>query len=158
MKCMVCGRESMTTAIGAYRLDVGLDEKATLENIPISRCPDCGDEEACIPRMDDLFAALGQAVAMKPGRLTTKEVAFLRNRLGMNNEAFAQYMGVGVEQVRRWQRENDSPITMTAERLLRATVLGRVDKETIGQLGAIDERKPLRSAMRSVNDHWERAA
>lgn len=155
MKCYVCGGERVESHVGAYRADMGLDEKVTLLGIDLIRCPDCGDEGYSIPRMEELFQVLAQAVVNKGDQLTPKEVAFLRKHLGLNNEEFAGLMGVSLEQARRWQREGDSPIPRTAERLLCALILGRADVETIRKVAVNDERKPLRSKMCPVNDQWQ---
>ncbi len=157
MKCSMCGSDRMKSSVGNHRFDFGLDEKVTLVGIPIDRCLDCGEEAYGIPRMNELFRVVAKAVASKQDRLTPKEVTFIREHLELENDALAELMGISLEQVRRWQREKGTPIPMAAERLLRTLVLGRADIATLLQMATRD-RKPFRSRVLPVDDHWEVAA
>jgi putative zinc finger/helix-turn-helix YgiT family protein len=152
---MLCGKKSMIEKIGAHRFEVGLDEKVALVGVPIARCSDCGNEEVTIPRMQQFFLVLAQAVAQKPERLTPKEIGFLRKHLELSNEDLAEVIGIHVENARKWQREkNTAGMTVPAERLLRALVLGHADAKELSAT-AIKKSKPFHSRFRSVKNHWK---
>jgi putative zinc finger/helix-turn-helix YgiT family protein len=114
----------MTTGRENYRYDASGLDGITLKNVTVHRCPDCGEYEVAIPAIEKLHAALAQAVASKPERLTPRDIRFLRTYLGYSSADFARRLGVSPSTVSRWERE-DEPLRMkpTVERLVRVMAL-----------------------------------
>lgn len=120
MKCTECGA-SMTTRRENYRYqECGL-RYITLKGIDVSRCPNCGNYEISIPRIEDLHRLIAKTLIEKMTRFTGAEIRFLRKGLGLSAADFARRMGVTIETVSRW--ENDAvAIGPQADRLLRLLV------------------------------------
>lgn len=156
MKCVSCGSHKMTSSTGAYRYDLGLDQKIVLLNIPINRCPDCGEEEVGIPRVEELHKTVARAVASKIQRLTPREIRFLRKYLELTNIQLAELIGVAPETASRWQSDKGSNIGLVAERLLRLLVLERSGKDIL-HTTAKTPSSPLKSRFRAAANQWEAA-
>ena len=54
----------------------------TLVGVEVSRCPECGNHEVSIPRIEELHRVIARAVANRPARLDGAEVRYLRKWLG----------------------------------------------------------------------------
>lgn len=120
MKCPEC-RTPMTAALEPYKYkECGLSY-VTLQNIPINRCPSCGEVVVSIPKVTELHKVLAFAVASKPSRLGSEEIRFLRKYLGWSGVQFANIMAVAQETVSRWET-GTAPMGQTAERMLRLMV------------------------------------
>jgi len=122
-RCMQCGTE-MKGARENFRYDASGLDGVTLEAVMVHRCPNCGEYEVEIPRMEELHAALARGVAMKKERLTPKEIRFLRTYLGYSSADFARKLSVSLPTVSRWERQG-APLRMKAaiEKLLRVMAL-----------------------------------
>jgi len=115
--CLECGA-SMETTTGPHRYSRGID--VVLHGIEVRRCPECGEEEVVIPKVEELHRAIGQAIARRPGNLRPGEIRFLRTYLGYSSVDFANLLGVTPETVSRWERiKQPQKMAKPAERLLR---------------------------------------
>ncbi|MFH0900948.1 MAG: type II TA system antitoxin MqsA family protein [Pseudomonadota bacterium] len=159
MKCLQCGGQ-MTTARENFRYDaVGLP--VTLHGVEVSRCPECGEYEVAIPRIDELHRAIALPVIRKRARLTSGEIRFLRKYLGWSGVDFARHMGVDVSTVSRWEN-GQQMIGGQADRLLRLLVarLRPVEEYPLEELDSIEdvEAPPLRIGASVKNDTWRAEA
>ena len=126
MKCAECG-ERMEAIEGVHRYDeCGLDN-IHLMDIPMYKCPSCGETEVEIPCMEELHQLLGLLVVFKPKRLSQNEVKYLRNHLGYTQEELATQMGVTRPSVARW--ETEKPITLNNDLSLRRLYLEQKGQE-----------------------------
>lgn len=66
-------------------------------------CPRCGWKTVAGKDMADYMRRLADAYRAAHLLLTSEEIRQRRSRLGMNQEEFARYLGVGVASVRRWE-------------------------------------------------------
>ena len=115
--CLECGG-AMETTRGPHRYGKGLD--VVLQGIETRRCPECGEEEVVIPRIEELHMVIARAIARRPGPLKPREIRFLRTHLGYSSTDFARLLGVTPETVSRWERAgNPQQMGKVAERLLR---------------------------------------
>lgn len=120
MKCIQCGART-TSRRGPYRAtDLGLPN-VILCNIELRRCPDCGEEEVVIPKIEQLNRSLAEFLIRKPNRLTGDEIRFLRKCLGWSGTDFSRRAGVERETVSRWEHGRE-PIGSVADRFLRLAV------------------------------------
>ena len=160
MKCD-CGGTMISTNENYSYAACGLPH-ITLANVEVRRCPECGEHEVVIPKIEQLHQAIAQAVIGKKARLAADEVRFLRKHLGWSGADFARHMGVTPETVSRWENGRES-IGPVADRLLRLMVVTKAPKreyaiETLASLE--DEFAPARVRLSADTDGWheERAA
>jgi putative zinc finger/helix-turn-helix YgiT family protein len=139
-----------------YRYDESGLDCVTLENITVYRCPNCGESEPVIPNTMALHGALAKITATKKERLTPKEIRFLRTHLGYSSTDFARKMGVSVQTVSRWERENE-PLGMksVAEKLLRImTLVGDAVKQYHLEEMATEEPAATALRLRATRVGW----
>jgi putative zinc finger/helix-turn-helix YgiT family protein len=132
----------------------------TLRGIEIRRCPQCGEHEAVIPRLEELHRTIAEAVSEKPARLAPAEIRFLRKYLGWSGADFAKHMGVTKESVSRWENGHE-PMGPTADRLLRLMVatIAPVKDYPIDTLANLDDSyEPIRLRMQPAKSGWEAEA
>jgi putative zinc finger/helix-turn-helix YgiT family protein len=158
MKCNQCGAAQMREQVETVRYEgCGLDG-IHLENVRVWRCPQCGEWEVAIPRIESLHRSIAMHLAERPERLGPKEVRFLRKYLGLSSTDFAARVGVDKATVSRWERV-DAPMAMgpQMERLLRVLVLSEKPVESY-PLSAMAAQEAAASAMRWALDSrgWRR--
>lgn len=161
MKCVNCGGElsAPVQATVPYRSLPG----TLLVGVEVRRCPDCGDEEISIPRIEALDRLLAHTVAARSGRLTGPEIRFLRKHLGWSGSDFARTFDVDPSTVSRWEAGSQS-MDLRAEKLLRVSAT-RMEPiadyaEYEAFLAKVSEPGPAPSAptLRWEGDSWQLAA
>ncbi len=121
MKRPQCGHTMKTARENYLYRESGLPN-VTLVGIEVSRCPQCGESEAVIPKIAQLHRVLVMITAQKVPRLTPEEIRFLRKYLGWSGADFAEHFGVAAETVSRWEN-GSTQMSAAAERLLRLAAL-----------------------------------
>ena len=121
MLCLNCGA-SMETHCENYHYTASGLPHVTLQQVEVSRCPNCGETEVAIPHIEALHRAIATALVVKRARLAPEEIRFLRKYLGWSGVDFAAYMGVAPETVSRWE-QGKTPMGGQADRLLRVLVM-----------------------------------
>lgn len=158
MKCVHCGG-TMKSTRGAHRYtESGLSD-VTLVNVEIRTCPDCGEREVVIPKMEHLHRMIAHDMSLRSRRLEPQEVRFLRTWLGFVTADFALTMGVRPETVSRWEsKEAGYQIPATADRLLRLLVANRepVEPYPIDLFKTQPRVKPAPLKFKAPD--WKRAA
>lgn len=122
MKCVMCGGQKMTSRRETRKYTACDLPNVVLKDVEVRHCPDCGEEQLAIPRVLELHRGLALQVVRKPGRLTGKEVRFLRKFLGWSGADFARHVGAQPETVSRWENEHER-IGATYDRLLRLSAV-----------------------------------
>lgn len=110
-----------------YRYDECGLENVVLKGLRIQTADD-GEETVTIPRINLLHRLLVEAVAEKHGRLTPKELRFLRTEMEMTQGQLAELVHRDVQSIGRWER-GETPIDSAAETLIRALALEQVVTE-----------------------------
>lgn len=148
---MVSGRENVP-----YRSLPGV----VLVGVEVRRCPNCGEYEVVIPRIEELDRTIAAAVIRKPSRLSAAEIRFLRKYLDLSGADLARKMGTKPETVSRWE-SNKQPMGAQADRLLRLMVAYRAalknyfeDLET----AATEEPASLHQRVAQKDASWELVA
>lgn len=160
MKCENCGARMKSGKENYHYTECGLDS-VTLMNVEVRRCPDCGEYEVDIPRMEQLHRLIAQEVAAKGPRLTPQEIRFLRKYLGFSGVDFAATLDVTPEAVSRWEngKKQMSPV---AERALRLMVFVRepIAEYPLERLAEVarGEAAPLRMRLRDSRSQWKAEA
>jgi putative zinc finger/helix-turn-helix YgiT family protein len=134
----------------------------TLRNVEVSRCPQCGEEEVAIPRIEALHKAIAQALIAKPSRLDAAEIRYLRKYLGWSGADFAGHMGTTRETVSRWEN-GTAQIGPQADRLLGLMIVqvAPVSEYSLEALKAISTAKSapaLRLGLTVERDGWHAEA
>ncbi len=120
--CPICGKGKLETKHEVRRYGRGIE--VTLVNVPVHRCPSCGEEILVIPAIEALHKLIAHDLARASGRLRPGEIRFLRAHLGYSSTNFARAMGVTPETVSRWEsKKAPQQMAPTAERLLRLMTL-----------------------------------
>jgi len=161
MKCLECGVTMKTNRENVRYAACGLPH-VTLRNVEVSRCPQCGEEEIAIPRIEALHKAIARALIAKPFRLDAAEIRYLRKYLGWSGADFADHMGTTRETVSRWE-SGTAQIGPQADRLLRLMVVKEapVSDYSLKTLKAISAEKPahsLRLGLKVERDGWHAEA
>ena len=66
-------------------------------------CPQCGFKTLNSSQMDDFRLQLSETYRKKHDLLTSEEIIEYRGRLNKTQEEFADYLGVGVASLKRWE-------------------------------------------------------
>jgi putative zinc finger/helix-turn-helix YgiT family protein len=121
-KCIQCGTE-MKEGRDTHKYDEGgLD--VTLLNVPVWKCPNCGEREVDIFRIDELNRLIATEIAEQEEKLGPREIRFLRKFLGLSSSDLATKMHVDPSSVSRWERiEPPGQMDTQAELLLRFLAL-----------------------------------
>jgi putative zinc finger/helix-turn-helix YgiT family protein len=121
--CLECGG-AMRTRREIVPFDKAIGLPGVRLHTLVTRCPNCGAYEVSIPNLEGLHQAIARTIVIKPARLTSEEVRFLRKVLGWSGADFAEHMGTSAETVSRWET-GSTPIGPQADRLLRLMVMTR---------------------------------
>lgn len=161
MKCAECG-SAMKVGRENVKYDQMMSLPVTLANVEVRRCPQCGEYEVVIPRLEEVLRVLAGAIIRKPRRLTGEEVRFLRKYLGWSGADFARRMGTQPETVSRWEH-GTAAIGPQADRLLRLMVatVPPVEEYSLDLLQDIGNRTPSRPdrwRLALKGEHWQALA
>jgi putative zinc finger/helix-turn-helix YgiT family protein len=90
-------REMVITQEDVYR------EVSLLFRAPGMRCDSCDYETVTVAQAPEYNRAMADAYRVREGLLTSGEIRTARGRLDMSQQDFADYLGVGVASVKRWE-------------------------------------------------------
>ncbi len=97
--------------------ECGLDNIYLINGFEVTKNND--DEEIFIHDIHGLHKAIGTAIIFKKGLLSGNEVKFIRTTLDFSQKRLASFLGHTYQTVLLWEK-NKTPISKTADRLLRA--------------------------------------
>lgn len=139
MRCLHCGRP-MIHHTGSYDYtECGLPVR--LHGIAIWQCEKCKDETPVIPNITGLHLTIGLVLAQKDRPLEAKEIAFMRQALGLSASAYARMLGVSKGTVSDWEKGEERPRLANDKNIRRAYVLNILerDDEDRVELGLLNE-------------------
>jgi putative zinc finger/helix-turn-helix YgiT family protein len=67
------------------------------------KCDQCGYQSVSVGQMAGYGRAVADAYRQAQGLLTSEEIRAARERLAMSQQEFADYLGVGIASVKRWE-------------------------------------------------------
>lgn len=113
-----------------------------------------------IQDMDGLHRAIATDIANKHGRLTSRELRFLRSMLRLSQQKLAEHSGVQRITVTRW--ENGDAIPLSVENLVRGLWLGKakgcpITTELLDEWAQRDAETAKLSYL-DTGEGWSRAA
>lgn len=157
--CPVCREGRLKTRNEVRSYGRGID--VTLVNVPVRRCPSCGEEFLVIPAIEELHRLIARDLARSRGRLRPGEIRFLRTYLGYSSADFAGLVGVSPETVSRWESPRmPQKMGTTAERLLRLLAQQEKPIESYGldQVGEEKGAPPRRVRLKATAKGWQFAS
>jgi putative zinc finger/helix-turn-helix YgiT family protein len=154
--CMDCGASQRVQKDQTVAYDFGGLPHVALKGIDVRVCEN-GHREYVIPAVEGLHSLIAHTLALKPSRLASDEIRFMRKFLGYSQADFAPRMGVAPESVNRWE-SGAIQMAAPAERLLRLAVL-MLDPvsnyKTLDLFAKLTEkREPARMALRRKANEW----
>lgn len=103
MKCDICQGNIVTKTQQNYHYtECGLDN-VYLKNVDVRICTSCKERTVRIPRILELHATIGRAIAMQPCPLRGQDVRFLRKQLGYSAKEWATFLRTDASTLSRWE-------------------------------------------------------
>lgn len=118
MKCEICNGTTVMRKSQRYQYGESGLNNVYLDSIDLLVCESCGDESPIIPRILDLHAAIGRAIALQQSPLRGEDIRFLRKQLGMRARQWAALLKISVETLSRWEN-NEQKIGPQSDALYR---------------------------------------
>ncbi|HEY4905202.1 MAG TPA: type II TA system antitoxin MqsA family protein [Candidatus Sulfotelmatobacter sp.] len=101
IRCVNCGKAEFESKVielaGTVR---GSHYVVTMLGL---KCPHCGHQTIDGAEMPEYGRLLADKYRKDHGLLTSEDIRSRRNHLGLNQEEFARYLGVGVASIKRWE-------------------------------------------------------
>jgi len=148
--CTNCGKLAPLDKVNYRYTESGLSN-IVLQGIQTSTCPNCGNEDILIPRIEKIHRAIAQALANSPGRLNGEQIRFLRTHLGLTGDKLGSYLHTDRTKISKWERGEDR-MGPTTDRLLRLLV-AVLDSDIRPAVSTIAEHLPLISD--DASNQWE---
>lgn len=110
-----------------------------------------------VDHADDLLAALARWLTLKPGRLTGKELRFLRTFLTLSQASLARMTGATEQSVSLWERTGKVP--MASDALVRMLVLEKLEgdstvSQVIERINRVERLVHQSLVLRSRQHRW----
>ncbi len=101
MTCFECSLE--TLAISEVELPGERNGQKVAVKMIGFRCSNCGFQTIDSEQSAEFTKLVSDAYRTAHGLLTSAEIVAARNRLGMNQQQFAEHLGTGPASVKRWE-------------------------------------------------------
>ena len=101
MNCIKCRAQMLPPRL--IDMEGNLKGETVSVQITGSECPACGHKSIEGRRMSEFMQKIADAYRVKRKLLTSTEIRNARERLGMSQIVFAEYLGVGSASVKRWE-------------------------------------------------------
>jgi DNA-binding transcriptional regulator YiaG len=145
--------------------ECGLDNIYLVNGFEITKTED-GDEEIFIHDIHGLHKTIGKMLVLKRGLLAGNEIKFIRTTLDLSQTNLGRLLGLDYQTVLGWEK-NKSPISKTADHLLKIIFFSYIDREadstvfdTINEIADIDAKEvdANRIELKEVGDEWRLVA
>jgi DNA-binding transcriptional regulator YiaG len=126
MKCESCGVEMvevMATADAPYAYTLSGMKDVLLAGILLHKCPQCGEQSAVIPRIEELNNVITEALVKKPVSLNGDEIRFLRKHAGIPAREFSSLLGIDASHLSRVENGHTPSLGPQTDRLARFIVI-----------------------------------
>jgi putative zinc finger/helix-turn-helix YgiT family protein len=102
IRCLNCDQADLESNIVISLPGTVRGEDYTVEMLGL-KCPYCGYETVDGAAMPEYARQLADKYRAAHGLLTSDDIRTRRQRLDMNQQEFADYLGVGVASIKRWE-------------------------------------------------------
>ena len=115
-----------------------------------------------IDNVEGLHAAIAEDIVRNRAHLSGQEIRFLRKEMDLAQQGLANWLGVDVQTVARWEKD-EYDVHPTADRLIRF-IWREVKQQTpevltlIARLNAIDDNGAHRRCFEETSEGWKAAA
>lgn len=140
MKCFECGN-AMTKTEGDYNYDISGLDNIVLKNVVIHIC-ECGENEVEISSTVELHNLIALFLVIRPSSLAGKEACFLRKRLGLTQEEFADALKVQRGSVARWENSK-KPLSPDRSHHVRLLFLSKIGQKFSKSLSVFNATKVI---------------
>ena len=139
----------------------GLDDIYLVNGYELTKASD-GEEEICINDLDGLHRTIGERLVIHKKDLSGKELRFLRKQMDLTQSELARFIGLSVQQVARWEK-NQCQISGPADYMLRALYLeemqGKISlRKFLKELDGTDTIMEKKQLFTEEDDGWKAAA
>lgn len=141
-ECSKCGKPARVTNGSYHYKESGLDN-VILKGIDIIHCDHCGNDDPMIKAVSKVHDTIAEAVISRRGKLSGKEIRFLRKYMNISARAMAEILHVHPSTMSKWENDED-PIGDQSEALLRVLVAAQKN-ESYGEM--IEHVKAVSSAV-----------
>ena len=100
-KCPECGKRYLPPATTALTGTTHGESFSIVSDALV--CPNCGFKTIPAAKMGEFALRVADAYREKHGLLTSSHIKDRRRDLGMSQQQFAMYLGVGSSSVKRWE-------------------------------------------------------
>lgn len=100
MTCIKCKKPMVS---GLVEFDETIRDKTVKVTFEGFSCPECGFRAVDMNRMAEYGRSVSDAYRRSESLLTSDEIRSAREQLAMSQGAFADYLGVGIASVKRWE-------------------------------------------------------
>lgn len=101
MKCLECGKGRMQRKLAKVPHEIRGARFEVEDKVDV--CHHCGFITIPLEKADEHGRLVDQTYRRLAGILTVEEIRQARQRLGMSQREFAEYLGVGEASVKRWE-------------------------------------------------------
>lgn len=101
MKCIKCGNRTFEKKEERASVEIKGERVDYIAEVDV--CVKCGMESASDEQMQLSFIRASDAYRRKYRLLTSDEIVGFRKKMDMTQDDFAQYLGVGVASLKRWE-------------------------------------------------------
>ncbi len=101
MTCIKCHAQMLAPRL--MDLDGEFKGETVSVQMTAAECPNCGHKSIEGRHMSEFMQKVADAFRAKRGFLTSTEIRDARERFGMSQIKFAEYLGVGSASVKRWE-------------------------------------------------------
>ncbi|MCM2353112.1 MAG: DUF4065 domain-containing protein [Pseudobdellovibrio sp.] len=115
MKCVKCGSKKFETKQERASVEIKGEQIDYIADMDV--CANCGLSVASDDQMHTSYVNASDAYRKKHQLLTSTEIIVFRSNMNMTQEQFAEYLGVGVASLKRW--ENGSIQEKANDELIR---------------------------------------
>jgi putative transcriptional regulator len=145
--------------------ECGLDNIYLVNGFRITKTEN-GDEEIFIHDIQGLHKTIGKLLVYKRGLLAGNEIKFIRTTLDLSQKALGRLLGLDYQSILGWEK-NKTPISKTADHLLRIIFFSYLDRETdstiydkISEIADLDAEVAgiSKIELKEVEDEWRLVA
>ncbi len=101
MKCIKCGNKKLEKKQERASLEIKGEKVDYIAEVDV--CTKCGMQSASDEQMQLSFINASDAYRKKYHLLTSNEIVNFRKKMNMTQDQFANYLGVGVASLKRWE-------------------------------------------------------
>jgi len=101
MKCVKCGNKKFEKKQERASVEIKGEKVDYIAEVDV--CTKCGTQSASDEQMRTSYINASDAYRKKHNLLTCSEIIGFREKMDMTQDAFAEYLGVGVASLKRWE-------------------------------------------------------